>query len=245
MLIAFISDIHGNLPALEAALADAKGRGAGRIVCCGDMTGFGPFPDEVCKLLAKRRIPAIAGNYDLKTLDAAARGKPDAKETAGKKSRILWWTVENLSRRSRLYLSGLPDRLDLQIPAGEHRFLVVHGSPVSASDAIYPSVTRQGLAMKLGGESPDVLVCGHTHIPFVRRNGGILVVNCGSAGHPVDGDPRPSYALVRVERGAAVRARIVRFDYERERTLAALEKSALPKGLRDDFSGGNKRRFSE
>lgn len=245
MLIAFISDLHGNLPALEAALADAKGRGARRIVCCGDMTGYGPFPDGVCKLLERLHIPAIAGNYDQKAIEAAKQGKPAAKEMKAKKLKILWWTVENLSRRSRLYLAGLPERLDLQIPAGGPRFLVVHGSPVSADDAVYQSITRQGLTKKLGEVRPEVFVCGHTHIPFVRRIGGILVVNCGSAGHPVDGDPRPSYALVRVERGAAPRGRIVRFAYDWERTIAALEKTSLPKGLRKDFSFGIKRRFGE
>ena len=64
MLIAFISDIHGNLPALEAAVADAEARGANRIICAGDMTGYGPFPDAVCRFLEERRIPAIIGNYD-------------------------------------------------------------------------------------------------------------------------------------------------------------------------------------
>ena len=245
MLIALISDIHGNLPALEAALSDAKRRGAGRIICCGDMTGYGPFPDEVCRFLEKSRIPAIIGNYDRKAIEAAAQGGSVAGKMKSKKLRILVWTIENLSRRSRLYLAGLPERLDLQIPAGGCKFLVVHGSPLSIDDAVYPSITGRGLETKLGDARPDVFVCGHTHIPFVRRVGGILVVNCGSVGHPVDGDPRPSYALVRVEKKAAPSGRIVRFDYDRDRTIAALGKTSLPKGLRKDFAGGIKRRFIE
>lgn len=72
MLMAFISDIHGNLPALEAAVADAKARGAGWIVCCGDMTGYGPFPDDVCRFLKKRRIPTIIGNYDARPMPFSA-----------------------------------------------------------------------------------------------------------------------------------------------------------------------------
>ncbi|MBU3931645.1 MAG: hypothetical protein KKF01_04265, partial [Proteobacteria bacterium] len=70
-------------------------------------------------------------------------------------------------------------------------------------------------------------------------------VNCGSAGHPVDGDPRPSYAVVRTERGAVPRGRIIRFDYDRDLTITALKKTSLPKGLRKDFTGGIKRRFIE
>lgn len=245
MLIAFISDIHGNLPALKAAVVDAKGRGAGRIVCCGDMTGYGPFPGDVCNFLEKLHIPSIIGNYDRKVLEVATQGKSVAREMKSKKRKILLWTIGNMGRQSRHYLAGLPERLDLQIPAGGHKFLVVHGSPISIDDAVYPSITRQGLETKLSDARPEILVCGHTHIPFVRCVGGILVVNCGSAGHPVDGDPRPSYALVRAERGAVPRGRIIRFDYDRDLTITALKKTSLPKALQKDFAGGIKRRFIE
>jgi hypothetical protein len=159
-----------------------------------------------------------------------------------KKRRILLWTVAHLHARARCYLAGLPERLDLRIPSG-HRLLVVHGSPISMDDAIYPSVTRQGLKAKLSDARPDILMCGHTHIPFVKRVNGTLVVNCGSTGHPVDGDPRPAYALVRAEPGAAPRGRIVRFKYDRSRTVATLQKTSLPKGLRKDFSEGIKLGF--
>jgi putative phosphoesterase len=243
--IAFISDLHGNLPALEAVVADAQRRGADRIICCGDMTGYGPFPNEVCRFLEAQQIPAIAGNYDLKVIDAS---RPDAAFLQGmkqKKLRILLWTLEQVDKRGLRYLAGLPGRLEMVIPAGGTRFLVVHGSPLSPDDAVYPSITRQGLATKCGGPRPDVLVCAHTHIPFVRRIDNMLVVNCGSAGHPVDGDWHPSYALVRIDRKGRPQGSIVRFAYDRERVIAALEKTPLPKGLRDDFLLGNKRRFSE
>jgi predicted phosphodiesterase len=74
MLIAFLSDVHGNMPALESAVADATAHGAERIVCSGDMTGYGPFPDDVCRFLPDRQIPAIIGNYDRKVLTVATRG---------------------------------------------------------------------------------------------------------------------------------------------------------------------------
>jgi hypothetical protein len=79
----------------------------------------------------------------------------------------------------------------------------------------------------------------------VKRIGGVLVVNCGSAGQPVDGDPRPAYALVQAEPGARPHGRIVRFDYDPDRTIAALQKTPLPKGLRKDFAEGSKMRFLE
>ncbi len=242
MLMACFSDIHGNKPALEAALADAKARGAEALVCAGDITGYGPFPDDVCRFLKREEIAAITGNYDQKVIEAAREGNAVTVAMAPKKRRILRWTVEHLSRQSLRYLAGLPDRLDRRLASG-HSVLVVHGSPLSPEDTVYPSITGTGLETKLGDLRPDVLVCGHTHIPFVKRLRGILIVNCGSAGHPVDGDPRPAYALVRAEQDTLPHGQIIRFDYDREKTLSALKKTSLPKGLRRDFSEGNKRRF--
>jgi putative phosphoesterase len=241
MLIAFFSDIHANLPALEAAVADAKRRGATRMVSAGDMTGYGPFPNEVCHFLRKQRIPAIIGNYDRKVIEVAKQGPSAAAGMKEKKRKILLWTLAHLDDQALRYLSSLPDHLTLR-PDG-HNLSVFHGSPVSMEDAIYPSITKQGLEAKLGGRRPDIFVCGHTHIPFVKRIGRTLIVNCGSAGHPVDGDPRPAYALVRTERAAAPRGRILRFEYDRNWTMTTLEKTSLPKGLRKDFSEGTKMRF--
>jgi predicted phosphodiesterase len=242
MLIAFMSDIHGNLPALEAAVADAKAHGAEQIIMAGDITGYGPMPDGVCNALKKWRIPAIVGNYDQKVIDVLKHGTSATEGMKKKKREILLWTVEHIGTRNRRYLSGLPDHLDLQLASGQ-MLLVIHGSPISTDDAIYPSITRQGLEAKLGDGHPDILVCGHTHIPFVKHVGGILVVNCSSTGHPVDGDPRPAYALIQTTRGGASRGHIIRFDYDKDRTVKALEKTLLPKGLRKDFSEGIKRRF--
>ena len=242
MLIAFISDIHGNLPALEASVADAKARGARQVICAGDMTGYGPFPNEVCRFLEGRRIPAILGNYDQKVIEVAKQGRSATARMKEKKREILLWTVAHLDDWARNYLAGLPDHLTLWVPGGR-KVLVVHGSPISMDDAIYPSITRRGLEAKLGNAQPDILVCGHTHIPFVKRIGGVLVVNCGSAGHPVDGDPRPTYALVHARQGAAPHGRILRFEYDRSRTITALQKTSLPKDLGRDFTEGNKMRF--
>lgn len=242
MLIACFSDPHGNLPALEAAVADARGKGAEQMVCAGDITGYGPFPDNVCRFLQKQAIPAIIGNYDRKVIKVAQEGKSAAAGMTPKKRKILLWTADHLSRPSLQYLTALPDHLDLQL-AGGHRILVVHGSPASLDDAIYPSITRQGMEAKIGDTRPDVLLCGHTHIPFVKLLGGILIVNCSSVGHPVDGDPRPAYALIRTAEHAQPHGHIIRFDYDWEQTIAALKKTSLPKALRKDFAEGTKRRF--
>jgi putative phosphoesterase len=241
VLTAFISDIHGNLPALQAAVADAKKKGAARIICAGDITGYGPFPSEVCGYLQKNRIASISGNYDCKVLDVISNGKSAVAQLQKKKRAVVTWTARHLEDTARHYLAGLPQNLGQELPDGL-KLLIVHGSLASNDDDIYPSITAAGLASKLRGVCPDILVCGHTHIPFVKKVGDILVVNCGSAGHPVDGDPMPSYALVVTEHGAA-RARIVRFKYDIAKTVTALRQTTLPRGLQRDFIEGTKRRF--
>ena len=242
MIAAFLSDIHGNLPALKAAAIDAEARGAERLFCAGDLTGYGPFPSEVCRFFESRRIPAILGNYDEKVLAAIKNPADFEKGMKPAKWRILDWTRTNLDGTARRFLATLPRLYRETLPGGVG-LLMVHGSVRSAEDALYPSLTGRGLKTKLAGETPDVLVCGHTHIPFAKRIGGVFVVNCGSAGHPVDGDPRPSYALLHFTENKKPSGRIVRFDYPKNETLAALAKTPLPKSLAKDYEEGNKKRW--
>ena len=135
MLMAFVSDIHGNLPALEAAFADAKARGARQVVCAGDLTGYGPFPDEVCRFLEERRIPAIIGNYDQKVIEAAKQGRSAAARMKQKKRKIL------------LLDGGAPRRLGPALPGRPARAHRPCGSrvarrPSSSMAALSPWTTR-------------------------------------------------------------------------------------------------------
>ena len=243
MLIAFISDIHGNLTALKAVVDDAKTRGVAKIICAGDVTGNGPFPSEVCSYLEENNIPTISGNYDCKVLSVINNGKSTAAKIQKKKRELLFWTAKHINKSSLHFLESLPASLEEDIPAGD-KLLVVHGSPISNDDDIYPSITARGLKSKLGDTHPDILVCGHTHIPFIKKIGGVLIVNCGSAGQPVDGDPRPSYAIISADE-SAVHAQIVRFDYDVNEVVTALKETSLPKGVQKDFTDGTKRRFLE
>ncbi len=241
MIAAFISDIHGNLPALEAALADARHRGADKLYCAGDMTGYGPFPREVCRILEREPITSIIGNYDIKVLAAIHCSAELKKRMKPGKWKILEWTCGQMDSEAQGFLSSLPS-LHHETLAGCFELLMVHGSPVSVDDTIYPSITPYGLKKKLVGTRPDILICGHTHIPFVRRVAGTLIVNCGSTGLPVDGDPRPAYALVNVAQGKPPSARIIRFGYPKEELFRAMQRSTLPGGLSADFSEGIKQR---
>jgi putative phosphoesterase len=241
MLIALLSDIHGNLPALKAAVVEAKTRGAKQIICAGDIVGYGPFPNEVCEYLKTNEIKSISGNYDIKVLDVIKQGKSAVESLQKKKRELVIWTAKHLGKTAQRFLQDLPASLEEELPGG-HKLLVVHGSPVSNDDNIYPSITPKGLETKLKNARPDILVCGHTHIPFVKTISGILVVNCGSTGLSVDGDPRPSYAIISIDEKSA-RGHIVRFEYNIEEIIKALKNTSLPKTLQKDFMEGSKRRF--
>ena len=220
MVIAFLSDIHANFPALCEALGAARRAGAERVVCAGDLVGVGPHPTEVVRLLMETGAEAVRGNMDRRVL--ALAGKPEKKlRRPAKRERAAGaWAALHLKARERAWLASLPS--SLRFEAGGVDVWVVHGSPLGDTDYIYPSLTPQGLRAKLGEERPGLLVCGHSHIPFARRVAGVHVLNCGSVGKPVDGDPRGSFALADLGPRGRVRCRIVRFSYSTERLVRDL-----------------------
>jgi putative phosphoesterase len=223
MKVAFLSDIHANFPALWSALEDARRRGARSFVVAGDIVGGGPHPVEVARFLMKKRVAAIRGNVDRKTI--AQLSKPRKLEKKAKKgalAALARWAALQLGDEERAWLSALPP--ELRLTFGHNSVLVVHGSPIGDEDYIYPSITERALAAKLKDEKPDLLVCGHSHVPFVRKVAETWIANCGSVGKPIDGDPRGSYALVDFKGRGAISARIVRFEYPVEEAAHDLER---------------------
>jgi putative phosphoesterase len=194
---AVITDIHANLPALEASLALIEELGIERIYCGGDLVGYGPHPNEVCRLIEERGIPTIYGNYD----HAIARDLDDCgcayvtqhDRELGQKS--VDWTLAHTNQRSKGFMRELP--FDLRFDIGDSSVHLVHGSPRKVNEYLFeekPASLYERLAV---AEEADTLVFGHTHKPWVSEYGGVLFVNCGSVGKPKDGDPRAAFALLR------------------------------------------------
>jgi putative phosphoesterase len=221
MRVAFLSDIHGNFPALCRALELARRNRADRVVCAGDIVGHGPHPTEVVRLLVEQRIEAIMGNVDRKVLRLLQTPRKLKKRLEKKAHAPAAWAALALGEPERAWLGGLPK--ELRFNAGGADVWVVHGSPLSDTDYIYPSITAQGLSTKLGEARPHVLVCGHSHVPFTKKVAGVRVVNCGSVGRPYDGDPRGGLALCDFPGEAKVRCRIVRFAYSVESVIVDLQ----------------------
>ncbi len=221
--IALISDIHANLPALEAVLHDAELRGARLLLNAGDIIGYGPFPDEVITLLRSRHILSVIGNYDLSILSK----KWKVKGGSSQKRLAMRWAYHNISKDNRSWLKNLPKSLHL--PIRNLSLFITHGSPESLTEYLddgTPDIRMKEIAQRY---PVDILVSGHSHRPAARQINGVWFINAGSVGRSEDGDPRACYALLQLDPYSLVHIRV---PYEIERTIAALSHHHLP----DSFS---------
>jgi diadenosine tetraphosphatase ApaH/serine/threonine PP2A family protein phosphatase len=198
-VIACLYDVHGNLPALEAVLADARDAGAGRYVLGGDYALFGGWPAEtVARLRDLADATWIRGNGERWT--AAPADAPDDPTIQG----AIADCAAALGEAVTTELAGLAERATV----GET--LVVHGSPLSDVRSFFPEPAEDEDEL-LDGEAPARLLFGHTHVPFARQHGAIELVNPGSVGMPFDGDQRAAYALLHTD--GRVEHRRVTYDH--------------------------------
>ncbi len=229
MLIAAFSDVHANLPALEAVLEDIGRHDVDLTICGGDLVGYGAFPNEVVDLIALRFIPTVMGNFD----DGAASGRPscgcdypdDRSLEIGEAA--LAWTTDRLTGVNRSFLRDLPK--ELRFGRAGKSLVLVHGSPARLNEYVTQDVSEQRAGELLNLACSDVLALGHTHLPYHRRIQGAHLVNLGSAGWPKDGDSRAAYALV--ELGEEVRVEFRRVDYDLEKSARAIIEAGLPPEL--------------
>jgi putative phosphoesterase len=200
--VAVITDIHGNLPALEAALARIAELGIERIYCGGDLVGYGPHPNEVCALIEERGIPTIYGNYDYaigRDLEDCGCAYPTQHERElGQRS--VDWTLAHTGRHAKDFMRELP--FDLRFEVGETAVHLVHGSPRKVNEYLFEDKPASLYERLAGAEEADALVFGHTHKPWVHRYGGVLFVNWGRSASPRTGTPAaPSRSCARTEPG--------------------------------------------
>ncbi|HSJ30641.1 MAG TPA: metallophosphoesterase family protein [Longimicrobiales bacterium] len=240
MRYALISDIHANLPALEAVLADIGARGdIDTTYHLGDLVGYAPWPDETVDLLRRHAIAGVAGNYDSTTATDYAHCGCRYEDTRQEElSHLSYdWTRAHTSADTKRYLGSLPFRIDIR-PLGGHtggpRLILLHGNPVL--NTVYWTEDRSDrfcvqMAESVGANSGDVIAFGHTHKPWERMVEGIQFVNTGSVGRPKDSDSRACYAIVSMD-GEYTGVEHVRVEYDVERAMEGIRASELP----DDFA---------
>lgn len=227
MRLAYLTDIHGNSIALQAVLAEIDAAHVDLIFCGGDLVGYGPFPNEVIALVRRRKIPLIMGNYDegvgFDLPDCGCVYRDPTEADLGHQS--LAWTQREVTPDNQAYLRELLGKVELAV--GGKRLLLVHGSPRRINEYLFADRPEESLARLFTTEKADLILCGHTHLPYVRRIGDLMLINAGSVGKPKDGDPRAGYALVEMAEGA-IRAEIRRVDYDVEQAAQAVLAAGLP-----------------
>lgn len=241
MRYGIVSDIHANLAAFEAVLADMGQVDA--LWCLGDLVGYGPDPNECIELLRRHDHLCIVGNHDL-----AALGRLDTSDFNVDAARAAEWTARTLTERSWLFLSTLPERLVAE------PFTLVHGSPRSP---VWEYITHEGRAAP-NFQLFDTQGClvGHTHVPALylqkpktgtvlgrvpgpgdrtRLDGPKLIANPGGVGQPRDGDPRAAYAVYDSETRVLEWRRV---EYPVEVTQQRMRALGLPRRLIERLAYG-------
>lgn len=235
MRYALLSDVHGNLPALEAVLADIEFREVAGLFHLGDLVGYSPWPNEVVKRLTDAGVRGVAGNYDSTVATGYKHcGCRSENERQEELAHISYeWTRANVSSGTVAALRSLPFRIDLR-PLGGHvagpTVALVHATPVS--NLVYVTEDRSdSFLTRLGGQaglsSGDILCFGHTHVPWHREVEGIHYVNTGSVGRPKDGDWRAGYVLLDVGENA-VGSEVVRVEYDIDAAVRGVAAAGLP-----------------
>jgi predicted phosphodiesterase len=243
--LALISDIHANLPALEATLDHiARDAAVDAIYHLGDLVGYGPWPNETVDLLRRRGITGVAGNYDSTVATnykhCGCKSESPREEALAHES--FTWTLANTTVETKRFLNLLPFRLDV-VAGGGHssgpRLVLVHGTPV-LNTTYWTADRSDAFCLKMaeiaGMKTGDSIAFGHTHLPWHREVSGMHFINTGSVGRPKDGDWRAGYVVL--ELGDAVKPDFVRIPYDVDRAAAGIEGSELPNEFADDLRTG-------
>ena len=235
--VAIVTDIHANVPALEAALRRIEELGVDDVYCGGDLVGYGPRPNEICRTIEGRAIPSIYGNYD----HAIARDRDDCgcfyptpkDREIGQGS--VAWTLEHTDERSKRFMRDLP--FDLRFEFAGKSVRLVHGSPRKVNEYLLEDRAASTFERIAHLADCDILLFGHTHKPWVNEYGGVLFVNCGSVGKPKDGDPRGSFAVL-TESDGGVSVSVERVDYDASAVAREIREVGLPHELAEQLVQG-------
>jgi predicted phosphodiesterase len=226
--IAIFGDIHANLSALTAVLADMDARQLSTRYCLGDLVGYATFPNEVTELIRASQIPTLMGNYDQgvgnDSDDCGCAYTTDADRERGERS--IAWTNQQTTAENKAFLRALVPQIHFQL--GRWQVLLVHGSPRKINEYLFIERSDDSLKRLFDNTNADVLVCGHTHLPYHRLlPSGRQVINAGSVGKPKDKDPRAGYVILQAT-DSELRVEFVRVPYDIEKTARAIEASTLP-----------------
>lgn len=243
MKIALFSDIHANLPALQACLADIDSRKPDAVYCLGDLVGYNIWPNEVINEIRRRNIPTLAGNYDFgigrTSDDCGCAYKTDKEKEMGAVS--ISFTNSIVKDEERKYLRALPSHIRLEYQLNEEKFdfLMVHGSPRKINEYLFVDRDEKSMLRIMDQAKAHFMFFGHTHKPYhkiLKDEQGYYrhAINIGSVGKPKDGDPRGGYVMISLDESFSlakpdsIKMEFIRFEYDVEKASKAVEDSPLP-----------------
>jgi len=241
--IAVFSDIHANLPAMEVVAQHISAGGYDTVICLGDIGGYASQPNEVQEMIRELKCPTILGNYD--------EGVGFSRDHCGchyikpfdiEMSNISFlWTREATTDANKALLRDLPREVRLEMEG--RRVLFCHGSPISNTEYLFENRSDGYLRQFTGGGKHDagaeVILFGHTHVPFHRTIDGVDFINTGSVGRPKDGDRRAGYTVLTLD-GATVQAEQIRLEYDVEAACSRLTAAGLPSYFAEYLRTGGK-----
>jgi len=224
--VAAIYDLHGNLPALEAVLADLESVDPDLVVVGGDVVA-GPMPAEVLDRLAAlgESVCFVRGNADREVVAAYDHGRryADAIDVTDPAERAAAYAASKIDCAHRDLLASFAERLVVEVE-GIGLVLFCHGSPRSDEDIVTAATTERRLREILAEVDQDLVVCGQTHAQFDRRGGGKRVINAGSVGMPYQGKPVGAFWLLAGAGGVSLR----RSEYDLDRATGQIRATGYP-----------------
>lgn len=194
--LAILSDIHGNLPALEAVIADMAPFAVDQVIVAGDVINWGPFSAAVVARVTASGWATIRGNNEYYLLDYNTERQP----AAWRDFELLPWLHRQLGGHWQNVIASWPDTISLRYPDAPP-VRVIHGSPRSNTESIFPELPDDEVRTILDGVEESVVIAGHTHLAMDRTVGDWRILNPGSVGGPVDGEFGASYMLLEARDG--------------------------------------------
>jgi len=230
MRLGVISDVHANLPALEAALEFLEGAQVDRVICLGDLIGYGPHPNEVIKRIRTARIDCVLGGTEIRVLFPTPTGLLSPENEAA-----MAWTRDQLTATSRAFLGSLPPAIKFITPYGKAR--AFHGRP-DDPEAKFPLYDPEPtLVRELARTKAAVVLTGGRHVPFYRRVGSHFLLDPGSVGLTLGGEPGADVAILTIQPDG-VHPRFYKVPYDFAQTAFDVEAWGLPHAIAEVIRTG-------
>ena len=211
--LAILSDLHGNLPALEAVVSDMKQFDVDHVIVPGDLISFGPFSRQVAECVIRNGWSALRGNNEFFLIDYKTSRAPDEWNDPIQFAPTAWLDTQ-FDAKLRTIIGSWPDALNLRFRDAPP-IQVFHGTPKSPWEPIYWTMKDEEIEKSLIGTEAGFLICGHTHLPIDRQVGKWRIFNPGSVGVPLDGMFSASYMILEGDdNGWTPTFRRVPFDYQ-------------------------------